>query len=218
MFCSECGSEAAGKFCWSCGKPLRQTAAQTGDINDDGVILLTEHWSELTDCQALLAVPEVRARIERHAALSKTKFSGEDFLECCDSLLSPLTGGVPLTLIAKFAQPISEKLGLKTGKKRQQYLNERLAVAIVSILCSLAQNGQKLLGVEPTDAGCMLRATIPSDIWSIKGELLIAVRSEAEATLVEADVTIAGQIYDWGKSNRVLNRLFSDLNELSKAA
>lgn len=218
MFCSECGSEAAGKFCWSCGKPLRQPTSQDNEINDDGVILLTEHWSELTDCQALLAVPEVRARIEHHAALSKAKFSGEDFLQCCDSLLSPLTGGVPFTLIAKFAQPISTKLGLKTGKTRQEYVSERLAVVFVSILCSLAQNGQKLLGIESTTAGCTLRATIPSDIWSINGELLVTVRAEAATTLVEAGVTIAGQIYDWGKSNRVLTRLFSDLDELAKAA
>lgn len=220
MFCSECGSEAAGKFCCSCGKPLRQPTSQTGELKDDGVIsiAITGPWREFTDCQALLAVPEVRARIDRHAALSKAKFSGEDFLQCCDGLLSPLTGGVPFTLIAKFAQPISTKLGLKTGKTRQERVSDRLAVVVVSILCSLAQNGQKLLGIESTDGGCTLRATIPSDIWSINGELAVAVRSETDATLVEAGVTVAGQIYDWGKSNRVLNRLFSDLNELAKAA
>lgn len=218
MFCSECGSEATGKFCWSCGKPLRQPESQTTDASDIEVITLTEDWSGLTDCQALLAVPEVRSRIERHAALATTKFSGEDFLQVCDSLFSPLTGGVPLTLIAKFTQPISNKLGLKTGKKRQEQVSERFAVVIVSILCSLAQNGQKLLGIESTGSGSTLRATIPSDMWSINGELLIAVRREFDATLVEADVIIAGQIYDWGKSNRVLSRLFSDLTELAKAA
>lgn len=220
MFCSECGSEAAGKFCWSCGKPLQQPASQAGKTNDDGVaaIAMTGPWSELTDCQALLAVPEVRARIERHAAMAKAKFSGEDFLQCCDSLCSPLTGGVPFTLIAKFAQPISTKLGIKTGKTRQERVNERFAVVIVSVLCSLAQNGQKLLGIESTDAGSTLRATVPSDMWSINGELLIAVRREADATLVEADMIVAGQIYDFGKSNRVLKRLFSDLGELAKAA
>ena len=63
---------------------------------------------------------------------------GEEFLECCDKVLSPLTGGVPLTLIAKFTQPISEKLGLKTGKTRSERLAEPPGNVIVALLCSLA--------------------------------------------------------------------------------
>ena len=27
MFCSECGVEATGKFCWSCGKPLHEPSS-----------------------------------------------------------------------------------------------------------------------------------------------------------------------------------------------
>jgi hypothetical protein len=217
MFCSECGVEAAGRFCWSCGKPLHpsQPSVVSNELNTTPSSV---PWPELTDCQALLAVPEVRTRIARHAALAKTKFSGEDFLECCDQLIGPLTGGVPLTLIAKIAQPISEKLGLKTGKNRREHLTERPGVVIVAVLCSLAQNGQKLHEVETATAGCSIRAAIPSDVWSLKGDLLISIRAENDMTVVEAGITIPGQVYDWGKSNRVLDRLFGDLRKLAKAA
>ena len=113
--------------------------------------------------------------------------------------MGPLTGGVPLTLIAKIAQPISEKLGFKTGKNRREHLTERPGVVIVAILCSLAQNGQKLHEVETATAGCTIRAAIPSDVWSLKGDLLISIRAENDITVVEAGITIPGQVYDWGK-------------------
>jgi hypothetical protein len=217
MFCSECGVEATGRFCWSCGKPLHEPSSDSS-ISGNIKALPAIDWSELTDCRALVAVPEVRARIARHAALAKTKFSGEDFLECCDQLMGTLTGGVPLTLIAKIAQPISEKLGFKTGKNRRESLTERPGVVIVAVLCSLAQNDQKLHEIEPATVGCTIRAAVPSDVWSLKGDLLISIRAENDITLVEAGITIPGQVYDWGKSNRVLDRLFGDLGKLAKAA
>ena len=217
MFCSECGVEATGRFCWSCGQSLHELSSSSS-ISGNAKALPAIDWTELTDCQALLAVLEVRTRIARHAALAKTKFSGEDFLECCDQLMGPLTGGVPLTFIAKIAQPISEKLGFKIGKNRREHLTERPGVVIVAVLCSLAQNGQKLHEVEPATAGCTIRAAIPSDVWSLKGDLVISIRAENDTTVVEAGITIPGQVYDWGKSNRVLDRLFGDLGMLAKAA
>src|SRR5262249_6365334 len=142
MYCSECGVKAAGIFCWSCGQPLRQQESAA----DEPEIVLTEivDWTQLVDYQRLIAVPEVRERIARHAALSKKKLSGEEFLEACDKVLSPLMGGVPLTFVAKISQPLSEKLGLKTGKSRSERLAKPAGTILVAILCSLAQNNQAL--------------------------------------------------------------------------
>lgn len=217
MFCSECGVEAAGKFCWDCGKPLKPQMAASSDSVDQ-IELVPIEWTEITDCQSLIAVPEVRERIARHAAQSKKKLSGEEFLECCDKILGPLAGGVPFAIIAKIAQPISEKLGLKTGKGRSERVAERPGVVLVAILCSLAQNDQKLLEATQSASGCTIRATMPSDIWSLKGDLLINVHAESRTTVVEADITIPGQVYDWGKCNRALDRLFADLTQLAKVA
>jgi hypothetical protein len=55
-------------------------------------------------------------------------------------------------------------------------------------------------------------------LWSLKGELVVEVRAEGSATLVEAGLTIPGQVYDWGKSRRALVQLFDDLGRLSNAA
>ena len=103
MFCSQCGTKAAGKFCWSCGSSLLQTAVAGRDAAD------RPDWTTITDYESLIRVPEVRERIAQHAARAKNRLSGEQFLEICDKLMSPLTGGVPLTAIAAITQPLTEK-------------------------------------------------------------------------------------------------------------
>jgi hypothetical protein len=219
MFCSECGKEASGKFCWSCGRPLQQLgvpAVVDGNASENVPVLID--WSNLTDCRALLAIAEIRERIARHAAQCQKKFSGEEFLAYCDKFASVLTGGVPLSLIAKISQPLSERLGFKTGKLRRERLAERPGNVLVAVLCSLAQNGQQIRDIKQLSNGCVLQAALPSDIWSLKGDLLLTVLAEEGVTVVEAGTAIHGQVYDWGKSNRLLDRLFIELVQFAKAA
>lgn len=219
MFCSDCGNEANGKFCWSCGQPLKQLAATPAIVGETTEVeTIPVDWSNLIDCHSLLAITEVRDRIACHAAKSKKKFSGEEFLECCDKYCSAITGGVPFSFIAKISQPISERLGLKTGKLRREQIAQPPGNVLVALLCSLAENGQHVRDIKQLDNGCTLQASLPSDIWSLKGDLLLTVLAENSTTVVEASTTIPGQVYDWGKSTRALDRLFADLAQFAKAA
>jgi hypothetical protein len=229
MFCSDCGAAATGNFCWSCGKPLAKGTHTPADTQGDSSIELIPidtptDWSTLTNYEALLRIPAVRERIARHAALSTKRLSGEEFLEHCDKFLTPLTGGVPFTLIAKLTQPLSTRLGLKTGKTRRERLPQPAGATIVAVLSSLAQNGHTLGEVTQLADGVTLRAAAPSDIWSFKGDLHIDLRAASSATdtghatNIEAAYTIPGQLFDWGKSQRGLDKLFADLATLTKAA
>jgi hypothetical protein len=218
MFCSECGVEANGKFCWSCGKPLAQGGAQSTKPGTDVVNGPPCDWTLLTDCQSLVAIPEIRERIARHAAKAKKSFSGEDFLAVCDKVFTPMSGGVPLTLIAKIAQPLAERFGFKSVKTRSEKMVERPGIMIVAILCSIAQNNHQIREATAEANGCTITAALPSDIWSLKADLVVSVRTEAQFTIVEACVTIPGQKYDWGKCNRVLDHLYDDLLQLTSAA
>jgi hypothetical protein len=71
---------------------------------------------------------------------------------------------------------------------------------IVAILSSLAEHGLKLGDVTQHEHGCTLRAALPSDMWSLKGDLIVDIRSESSANgpaiIIEAAITIPGQIYD----------------------
>jgi hypothetical protein len=218
MFCSECGVQADGKFCWSCGKPLVQGGLPLTKTPSDVATVPPGDWSELTDCQSLVAIPEVRERIAQYVAKAKKRFSGEDFLEVCDKVFAPMSGGVPLKLIAKIAQPIAERLGLKTGKTRSERMVERPGTVIVAVLCSLAQNNQQIREATSASNGCTITAAIPSDMWSLNGDLVVTIRAEGKITVVESGLTIPGQMYDWGKCNRVLDRLFDELLQLTAAA
>lgn len=219
MFCSECGTAASGKFCWSCGQPLAHNNQPAVSVSDSELLAPNPvDWSNLTNYQTILAIPEVRDRIARHAAQCKKKISGEELLQVCDKFAGALTGGVPFTLIAKISQPISQRLGLKTGKLRREQLYQPPGNVLVALLCTLAQNGQEIRAIQQLDNGCTLQCALPSDIWSLKGDLLLTVLAEKQTTVVEASTTIPGQVYDWGKSNRVLDRLFTELAHFTKAA
>ena len=211
MFCSECGVKAGGKFCWSCGGALQRPAG----CED---LPAPIDWTVVTDYQAIVRIPEVRERIARHAAMSKKRMSGEQFLDVCEKLFSPLTGGVPLASIATFAQPLYAKLGLKTGKSHSERFDEPPGKVIVAVLCSLAQGGQELRKAISAADGCVIEASLPSDICSLNGELTVVVRPDGAGTIVDAAATIKGQLYDWGKSRRALEHLFHDVTVHSKAA
>jgi hypothetical protein len=239
MFCSDCGAAATGNFCWSCGKPLAKGTHTPADTQGDSSIelipidtvpidtvpidtvpveIVPTDWSTLTNYEGLLRIPAVRERIARHAALSTKRLSGEEFLEHCDKFLTPLTGGVPFTLIAKLTQPLSTRLGLKTGKTRRERLPQPAGATIVAVLSSLAQNGHTLGEVTQLADGVTLRAAAPSDIWSFKGDLHIDLRATGHSTDIEAAYTVPGQLFDWGKSQRGLDKLFADLATLTRAA
>ena len=89
---------------------------------------------------------------------------------------------------------------------------------LVGVLCSLASAGHELRKATHAQDGCILEATIPSDIWSFAGDLFVTIKPQGQATLVEAAAIVKGQKFDWGKSRRCLDRLFGDLANLPAAA
>jgi hypothetical protein len=214
MFCSNCGKVAQGKFCWSCGAPLLAVGQEQVEPVDP-----TLDWTEIIDCDTLLRIPAVRERIARHAALAQKRMSAEDFLENCEKVFAPLMSGLPIaSLTAKFAHPLYVKLGIQMRKVRSETIYRRPGEVLVGVLCSLAAAGHELRKATQAQDGCILEATIPSDMWSFAGDLIVTVRPQGKAMLVEAATIVKGQKFDWGKSRRCLDRLFGDLANLPVAA
>lgn len=210
MFCSNCGAKARGNFCSACGEPLAtaerprmvETETETETESDAG------NWREETRYEALLRVPEVRERIDRHAAMAGKRFSAEEFLAICDKLV-PL--GVPMGKLAAPAQSLGARLGIKTGKQRSEALDAPPGAVIVAVLRSFAQRGWPLRQTQQFDNGCRLEAAIPSDLRALEGFLQVDIRQEGPQTRVDATATIPGQWVDWGKCKACLATLFDDL-------
>jgi hypothetical protein len=201
MYCANCGAEAAGNFCRSCGAALLSA-------NEKSEAQVESDWSRETTYEKLIRIPEVRNRISKSAGHAKRRLSGEEFLALCDRVVSL---GIPLSKLADFVRPFYSNLGIKTGKERVEHFSARPGLLIVSTLCSLARNGQELRRVEQFPDGCLLEATLPSDIWSFEGTLYVSVRVDEAGTRVDATTNIQGQAFDWGKSTRCLHQLFGEL-------
>jgi hypothetical protein len=210
MFCSECGATAHGKFCSSCGTALMPVAAETANLVSTPV-----EWSDIIDCQTLLAIPEVRDLIARAASQAKKGVSGEEILEAFGKVIAKLAGlpvSLPMTGLAHFAQATYAKMGIKTGKSRVEFVAEPTGRVIVELLCSLARHGCELRVVHQITDGVILGAVLPSDLFALEGNLILTVTRVQGGTQVEARTEIPGQIFDWGKSNRCLEAIFAELN------
>lgn len=200
MFCSNCGAEVSGNFCSKCGAPLRNVSASSAAVTQD--------WSREIVYKTLIRIPEVRDIVSRHDAMAKKRLSGEEFLAFSDKII-PL--GVSLEKLGAVAQPIYAQLGVKTGKEYSETLSSPPGTVIASVLCSLARHGQVLQQVRQFEDGCLLEATLPSDMWSFEGVLYISVRKTETGTRVDGATKIEGQLFDWGKSKRCLETLFADI-------
>lgn len=199
MFCSECGQPATGKFCSHCGSPLAAPPAAAAVASD---------WEHEIRYEMILRYPGVREAIERSARLAPKRISGEQFLALADKLV-PV--GVSMETLAGIAQSFWTRLGVKTGKHRAQLIAAPPSRVLVRALCSLASHGQTLTSVEQAADGCLLAATLPSNLFSLAGQLQVGIRRKGKQTTVDITAQIDGQFYDWGKANRSLDRLLADL-------
>ena len=204
MFCSECGKPAQGKFCSHCGVSL----AATELVSQIELTEIAPDWDHEVQYETILKYPGVRDTIERHASQAPKRLTGEQFLMLADKLV-PM--GVSLEGLASVVQPLYARLGIKTGKERVAHVVAPVGQVIVRALCSLASHGQKLRSVTQAADGCLLEAALPSDLFSLEGTLLVSIKRNKSHAEVCGATHIGGQLYDWGKSNRCLDKLFTDL-------
>ncbi|RIK71651.1 MAG: hypothetical protein DCC67_20130 [Planctomycetota bacterium] len=209
MYCSECGQQATGKYCSHCGTKLAPASPDASPTNADQA---SSDWSDVLHYETLLQVPEVRDRIARAAAQATTPMTGEEFLDLCGKAFGKLSGvSLPMAPLARFAQSLHGKLGVKTGKVRGQFVAAPPGSVLASLLCSLARHGRHVRAARQLSDGCILVASLPSDLYALEGDLSITVTRRGGGTHVEAKTHITGQLFDWGKSTRCLDELFTEL-------
>ena len=123
-----------------------------------------------------------------------------------------------MATIAHWAQSLHTKLGIKTGKADSRFIARPAGEVLVALLCSLARHGREVREAQQTPDGCIIVASLPSDLLALEGDLIIAVARRPEGVQVEAHTDIKGQMFDWGKSRRCLEELFAELQAESAAA
>ena len=222
MYCSECGVKGTGKFCTACGNRLAATdvgrAQQQVDAEFDPTVVLAIDWSDLIDYEQLIAIPAVRDQIAHAAAQAKKRLTGEEILDLYGKAMDKLTGvPLPMSALAGFAQTAYAKMGVKTGKSRSAAFAVPPGEMLVRLLCSLAKEGRGVRNVQQLSDGCIVKAALPSDLFALEGDLIVAVVRQGRATRVEAHTDIPGQMFDWGKSTRCLETLLGELGAAAAA-
>lgn len=207
MYCSQCGVKATGRFCHQCGSPLQTPDASLTPGDDDSPSDQAD-WEQDARYEQIVRVAAVRTVIARHAAAAPKGLSGEAILALYDRIVA---SPIPLEKLAAVVQPLYASWGIRTGKERTEVVGIPIGRAIARTLCSFARHGQTFHGAEQSAAGCALTADLPSSVCALKGTLTISLVRHRQQTRVAASTDIPGQMYDWGKSHRSLDQLFSDL-------
>ncbi|MES1158366.1 MAG: hypothetical protein ABUL42_00580 [Terricaulis silvestris] len=172
-------------------------------------------WTESVNFREIMAVPDVRRAIDDNMRAYKPTMSAEDFLGKAETVLSALSGtGAPLKLIGEVVAPLYTKMGVKTGKSVSARLAMPPGRAIAAALCSMARHGQTLDKADQASDGVALTAQLPSDMWSFQGSMVCAFARDGDGVKVDAATTIPGQMFDWGKSERILKTLQSEIVSL----
>jgi hypothetical protein len=173
-------------------------------------------WSEEIRYAVLTAIPEVRDRIAHATAGARKGISADDFLGAADKLLDKSLGmPLPMATVADVVEPIYERMGIRTSKRRAGDVQWPAGRVIVAILCSLASRSISIVKVEQAGDGCVIEAKVPSSPRAMAASLLVTAsraQSNAAGAHVEAAATVQGQLFDWGLSKSVLDHLFADID------
>jgi hypothetical protein len=114
--------------------------------------------------------------------------------------------------ILQIVQPISARLGLRTGKERAQLVPRPVGTVLVDVLCALARSGKDVRQVHQGVDGCVLECVLPAD-WRAAGggEMVVTIERACGGTAVRAVTKVRGQLVDWGRSREALNQIFARL-------
>jgi len=137
--------------------------------------------------------------------------SAEEFLEHYDTVVMGGVFGLPggiSSLGADLGHALAARLHIKTGKEREVTIQRPCGKVLVAILSHLVRENIELDSTEQFSEACLLTCTIPSSISTYKGDLKIGVGRRGSSTVVVASATFSGQMFDWGRANRILNDLF----------
>jgi hypothetical protein len=177
--------------------------------------------STYTNYRQVVDDPHCQEVLTWAAADADAQMSGEEFLKTAGQIVAiPITAlstiaGVPIpfsgktfSVISTTAGRASAALGVKTGKTQTHVVAQPYGYVLLAVLTFLAANAMPLTDVAETNGQCVIKAVLPSNPLTWKGHVFVTLRAEGQRVYVEAATKVPGQVYDWGRSRRMLGNLF----------
>jgi hypothetical protein len=160
--------------------------------------------SKYTTYRQVVDDPRCQEILKWAAAEADTQMSGEEFLSSAAKVASiPL----PLGAIGAGLGRGYAALGVKTGKTQTHVVNQPYGYVLLAVLAFLAASAMPIVDVADTSEQAVVQAVLPSNPLSWRGRVIVALRADEGRVHVEAGTKIPGQLYDWGRSKRVLAKL-----------
>ena len=203
MFCHDCGKKVIGNYCSYCGTK----------VIGEKEIEANSNWTTERNFDQLIKYPEVRKLISKYAQEATSTISAQEFLSFADLAFKPITG-ISSAKLADRLLPIFQKSGISTVKSTKVNLNQTIQELIIKVLCSLTKNGYPIDSTEDVHDGFIFVAQIPSDMWTWGGSIVISVEETEDLCILNIAAKIKGQIYDWGKSKKVIQKVLADIEEI----
>ncbi len=198
MYCSDCGERATGKFCCHCGHAIGREQP-------------TVDWRESLDYQVVSTVPEVRDAVARALRTAQQGVNGSQVLQLADGIASSFTGGVSSLAVAKIAQPLYAKMGLRTCKQRSEFAMQPPGEAIAGMLYALAQQGLTPYDATHNAESCVMRVVMPADLKLLEGVLTVTVKRHVAGAHITVAAQVDGQWIDWGVCQHRIDKLFTSI-------
>lgn len=170
-------------------------------------------WREEVDVDKIRRHPEVVALVNHHSLGAERKMTGEEFLKAWDENYGQIIPGVDSTTFTKAITSIAGKLGIKCSKQVSLQLPVSFAEAIVAALCSFARRSQTIQHIQQDEGGCLMVVQSNASMFTWKVNLSAYLTRDASGVMVNADSTIHGQLFDWGRNQTVLDEFFNDLSQ-----
>ena len=167
--------------------------------------------------QNLLNDQQFQAFVDHYIRSEESNINIKEFLSLFDAFAKKhLSSPTSLrdSLIAWESSPLKSIDRIKTGKAQVDILQFSVKRTLIALLCVLVGTGSRVYNMQEIENGFILRATVPADIWSFEGDAHISILSQGNGTKMKAIAEIKGQLYDWGKTKRWLNKLFINLKML----
>jgi hypothetical protein len=205
MYCNNCQSNSSGKFCPECGAKLKKTSPSKRQ----------KSWKKEKSLEGLINNTEFREILTFYKTQSPKSMSAEEFLDGFDTILKSISGeSFSFKKTTQFTSNIFSELGINAGKETTHCVSITYIEVVGKTLFSMAKNGYAVTTISHLNNGIFLSGKIASDLWTMGGDILIVIQATDNQTIIQIKAIIKGQLFDWGKSQKVIDNIAKDISSM----
>lgn len=203
MFCHNCGYETETNNCPKCGTIIIKPETK-----------IIKSWRKEKDLKNVIKHPDVIELVYKYSKLSNEKISSQYILDKLDLVFGTFTG-MSSNFIMELVVPVYSKLGIKTRKKDEFTFDLSINEVFVKLLCSISANKKlEFIEIKQGKDGLLIVSKIKPDLQSHKGDLIVTLKEINNNVIAELNTVIKGQVYDFGKSKKIISKTLADLKSI----